>query len=125
MTLHPRILSWALIFILCLRFPPGKSLVNNLKECYHNGSLHAFRLFQKLELKLGKAKLDLLLLLSCKKRNVIIKFLWFKVANRNLKNSSAYRACQRKLLDEEVAQKRSIIRSLSAQASTAYSILST
>ena len=28
MTLHLRILSWALIFILRLRFPPSKSLVN-------------------------------------------------------------------------------------------------
>ena len=77
-----------------------------------------------MELKLGKTKLVPLFLRSCKKHNVIPKFLWFKVANGNLKNSSAYRACQRTFLDEEVAQKRSKIRSLSAQASTAYSTLS-
>ena len=82
------------------------------------------RSMSDLELKLRKAKLDLLFLLSCKKRNVIPK-LWFKVANRNLKNSSTYRSCQRKFLDEEVAQKCSRVRSLSAQASTAYSTLST
>ena len=64
-------------------------------------------------------------LLSCRKRNVITKSLWFIVANRNLKNSSAYRACQRNLLGEEVSKNRPRTRPLSAQASTAYSILST
>ena len=39
MAIHIRILSWALIFILRLRFPPGKSLVNILTEvvwCFRN-----------------------------------------------------------------------------------------
>ena len=30
MTLHLRILNWTLVFILRLRFPPGKSPVNTL-----------------------------------------------------------------------------------------------
>ena len=32
MAIHIRILNWALIFILKLRFPPGKSLVNILTD---------------------------------------------------------------------------------------------
>ncbi len=42
-----------------------------LKNRYNNGSLEAFRKFQRLELKLGKAKLDLQFLKNCKKRSVI------------------------------------------------------
>ena len=124
MSLSVRILSWALIFILRLRFPPGKSLVTILSNRYNNGSLKAFRTFQRSDLKLGKCKLDLLFLLSCKDRNLIPKFLWFKLSNRNLRNSHAYRSCQRKLLDEEIRQKRCRIKSLSNQASSAYSNLS-
>ena len=42
-----------------------------------------------------------------KKRNLITKFLWFKVANRRLRRSSVYYQCQKKLLDEKISQKRS------------------
>ena len=123
MSLSVRILSWALIFISRLRFPPGKSLVAILSNRY-NGSLKALRTFQGLDLKLGKCKLDFLFLLSCKDSNLIPKFLWFKLANRNLRNSHAYRSCQRRLFDEEIRQKCSRIKSLLDQVSSAYSNLS-
>ena len=100
-----RVLCWALIFILRLRFPPGSSIASILNNRYNNGSLEAFRKFQRLEMKLGKAKLDLDLLKNCKKRSVIPKFLRFKVANQRLRNSSAYRQCQNKLLQDEIADK--------------------
>ena len=124
MAIHLRILSWALIFLLRLRFPPGKSVAKIITDRYDKGLLLAFRSFQCLDLKLGKAKLDLLFLQSCKKRNVIPKFLRFKVANRKLRRSSAYYQCQRKLLDEEIALKGSRMRVLTTQASDAYSVLS-
>ena len=47
------------------------SITSILKNRYNNGSLEAFRKFQRLELKLGKAKLDLQFLKNCKKRSVI------------------------------------------------------
>ena len=49
---------------------------------------------------------------SCKNQNVIPKSPWFTVANRALKRSLAYYECQRKLLNEEINQKQSFIRSL-------------
>ena len=99
----------------------GKEFNQNI---YEKGLLSTFRNFQHLELKLGKPKLDLLFLLSCKKRSVIPKFLWFKVINRKLKRSSAYYQCQKKLLDEEISHKRSRIRVLTTQVSSTYSDLS-
>ena len=74
-------------------------------------------------MKLGKAKLDLEFLKNCKNRLVIPKFLRFKVANRRLRNSSAYRQCQNKLLQDEIAAKHARIRILSSQGTVAYSNL--
>ena len=77
-----RTICWALLFILKLRFPPGQSLVDILKKRYNNGALAAFRKFQRLDLKLAKAKLDLEFLTNCKKHYVIPKFLNFKCPYR-------------------------------------------
>ena len=82
-----KVICWALIFIFKLRFPPGVSIATVLKRRYkENGSLDAFRKYQRLEFKLQKAKLDLTFLEDCKKNSVIPKFLNFKLANRNLQN---------------------------------------
>ena len=118
-----KVICWAIIFITRLRFPPGKSLATILNKRYNNGALEAFRKFQRLELKLGKAKLDLDFLSTCKKRSVIPRFLWFKVANRRLRTSSAYRQCQNKLLQDEINAKHARIRVLSAQVTTSHSNL--
>ena len=77
MAIHLAALSWALIFILRLRFPPGKSIAKVITDRYDKATLLAFRQFQRLDKKLGKAKLDLLFLESCKTRNIIPKFLHF------------------------------------------------
>ena len=118
-----KVICWAIIFITRIRFPPGKSLATILNKRYNNGALEAFRKFQRLELKLGKAKLDLDFLSTCKKRSVIPRFLWFKVANRRLRTSGAYRQCQNKLLQDEINAKHARIRVLSAQVTTSHSNL--
>ena len=74
--------------------------------------------FQRLELKLGKLDLDFLS--TCKKRSVMPRFLSFKVANRRLRASSAYRQWQTKLLRDEINAKHARIRILSAQVTTAH-----
>ena len=107
-----RVFCWALIFITRLRFPPGESLANVLKRCYNNESLADFRRFQRTERKLGKAKLDLTFLTKCKIHGVIPRFLRFKVANCQLRNSFTYQQCQKKLLDEEIRIKNARIRTL-------------
>ena len=124
MGFHYKILSWALIFLLRLRFPPGKSIATILTERYNKGTLTASRNFQRVELKLEKAKLDLYFLLSCKKRNVIRKFLWLNVANKRIRKFLAYYQCQKKLLDTEISLKKFRIRTLTAHTSSAYSDLS-
>ena len=60
---------------------------------------------------------------TCKKRSVIPRFLWFKVANRRLRTSGAYRQCQNKLLQDEINAKHARIRVLSAQVTTSHSNL--
>ena len=75
-------------------------------------------------MKLGKAKLDLLFLQSCKKRNVVPKFLRFKVASKKLRRSTAYYQCQKKLLDEEIKIKKDRIQTLETLATNAYDDLS-
>ena len=75
-------------------------------------------MFQRIKLKLGKAKLDLSFLQNCKKQSVI-RFLHFKIANRCLQNSTAYCQCQRKLLQEEIYLKQLRIRILSSQSNAA------
>ena len=67
------------MFILKIRFPLSKSLATILNKRFKNGAPEAFRKFQPLELKLGKAKLDIEFLFTCKKRLIIPRFLWFKV----------------------------------------------
>ena len=52
------------------------------------------------------------LLHSCKKQNVVPKFLKFKVANRQLLTSNAYNICQKKLLNQEISNKQKVVRSL-------------
>ena len=117
------LVTWAIIFIARIRFPPGKSLATILNKRYNIGALESFRKFQRLKLKLGKAKLDFDFLSTCKKRSVIPRFLWFKVPNRRLRTSSTYRRCQNKLLQDEINAKHARIGILSAQVTTAHSNL--
>ena len=90
-----------------------------LKDRYkNNGSLAAFRKYQRIDLKLSKAKLDLSFLTG-----VIPQFLNLKVTNQCLKSSAAYRQCQRKLLEEEIFNKQCRIRELKIELLTVYGCL--
>ena len=119
-----KIVVWAIIFLTKLRFPPGISIATVLKDRYkNNGSLAAFRKYQRIDLKLSKAKLDLSFLTKCKSHGVIPQFLNFKVTNQRLKSSAAYRQCQRKLLEEEIFNKQCRICELKIELSTVYGCL--
>ena len=74
-----RSICWVILFLSRIRFPPGKSLVQILTKRYkNNGSLAVFRKYQRAELKLGKAKLDLVFLKKCKQHDTPSRFLNFK-----------------------------------------------
>ena len=66
------------------------------------------RKFEKTDIKHKKALLDLEFLKICEDHHVIPTFLCFKVANSNMRSSSTYRRCQRKLLPEEIYNKRPV-----------------
>ena len=51
-----------------------------------------------------KAQLDLEFLQTCKKNNVVPKFLRIKLANRKLSLSHAYNICQKRLLNQEISK---------------------
>ena len=70
------------------------------------------RKLEKLDFKHKKAQLDLVFLRTCKKNNVIPKFLRFKLANRQLSSSRAYNICQKRLLNEEISNKHKLVRTL-------------
>ena len=55
-------------------------------------------------------ELDLSFLKYCFENSLTPKFLRFKVSNRSLKSSDAYRQCRIRLLKEEISNKKSIIR---------------
>ena len=76
-----------------------------LRKRYGDQTLKLVRKFEKADNKHKKALLDLQFIKICEDHNAIPKFLHFKVANSNLRSSSTYRRCQRKLLREEIYNK--------------------
>ena len=55
--------------------------------------LRVIRKFEKVDYKLMKAKLDIDFSVKCQDENIIPNFLKFRLANKNLQNSVAYKKC--------------------------------
>ena len=70
------------------------------------------REFEKLDFKYRKVLLVINFLNTCDKNKIIPKFFQFRVSNKNLRNSTAYRQCQIKLLKEEISNKKRNLRTL-------------
>lgn len=108
-----RIAVYVFLFLIRLRFPSNKSISEVIRERYNAESVKNIRKFEKKDYRLRKTKLDLDFLEYCERNELIPNFLRFKVANRNLQGSQAYKQCQLRLLSEEISQKKSQIRNLS------------
>ena len=93
-----KLLDLVFLFIICIRFPKGKSIADRYGEAF----LRKIRKFEIDDYKLRKGHLDLRFLLECKKNNLIPKYLQFKLANRNLHNSLVCKKCHTKLLEKEI-----------------------
>ncbi len=119
-----KIASLVILFVLRIRFPKDKSIAHILRKRYGEQILRLQRKTERLDQRLQKAKLDLEFLLSCLNNDLIPHFLKFRLANARLRRSDAYSACQRRFLLEEIHAKRSSIRILSGQMSTALQSLS-
>ena len=100
------VFSLVFLFILRLRFPSNKSIAQIVTSRYGNETLKLLRKLEKLDYKQKKLKLDIDFLDNCVKHELVPKFVQFKVANRGLRNSKAYKACQKKLLHQEIVEKK-------------------
>ena len=55
---------------------------------------------------------DISFLVKCQNENIVPNFLKFCLANKNLQNSATYRKCQQSLLQTEINNKKSHLRTL-------------
>jgi hypothetical protein len=76
-----------------------------LRNNYDRHILFTYRTVKKFYLRVELVRLDIGFLKSCRTKDIIPKFLWFKTANRNLGSSATYKECQRRLLNAEINHK--------------------
>ena len=92
--------------------------------CYHHTEkirpalLKKVRKLEKLEYKCKKLEIDKDYLETCRRYNVLPKFLYLKVGTDILRNSEAYSQCQHKLLDEEIVIKGNTLESKKIELSS-------
>ena len=94
------------IFIIRLRFPSSKSISNTLRSRYGDTIVKKVCKFEKLDFKRRKVQLDINFLETCCEQNVFPRFLQFRTSNSKLKASDAYTDCQKRLLLEEIKNKK-------------------
>ena len=114
------VISLVFIFLTRLRFPSKLSIAEVLRKRYGDRILKLVRKFEKTDIKHKKALLDLQFLKICEDHNVIPKFLRFKVANATLRTSLTYKRCQKKLLREEVYNKKLLVSQLDRDSKLQY-----
>ena len=73
--------------------PSHLSTVQVIRNRYGNEVVKPMRKFKKLDFKYQKVFLDLDFLDNSIRNDVAPKFIQFRVANKDLRNSSTYRQC--------------------------------
>ena len=68
------------------------------------------RNFEKLDYKIRKVELHMCFLRKWESKDVVPNFLKFRLANKNLKDSTTYRKCLRQLLKAEIDCKESCLK---------------
>ena len=101
-----------IIFLIKVRFPPKKGFTNVLHSRYGLESLKHYRKLEKLDFKCKKTLLDLDFLGTCKRYEIIPKFLKFKVYNRSFTTTFAYKSFQFRMLDFEIKRKQKYLKLL-------------
>ena len=105
------IYALVLLFLIRLRFPRGKSIVEIITRRYGRPALAVFRNTENHYFKKKKLECDLDFLNICKEYNIIPKFIRFKIYNPNFQNSRLYRSWSFKLLDLEIkSQSRKLLK---------------
>ena len=91
-------LIYVYLFIMKIRFPKSRPISTTIKNRYGPNTLNIFRRYEKINLKTQKSILDMEFLTRCQIYDIMPKFLFFKLYNKNLHNSNMYKQMQRKLL---------------------------
>ena len=99
-------------FLVCLRFPRHLSAITFLRKRYGGAKVRKGIEVEKLDVKYRKVLLDISFLDACLKNNTIQKFVQFRVSNKDLRHSTAYRQCQIKLVKKEISKKKRKLRKL-------------
>ena len=112
------VISIVFLFLVGLKFPSNLSTIQVIRNGCGNDTVKLVRQFEKLDHKYRKLLLDLSFLEDCLKNNAIPKFVQFRLANRDLRESSTYRQCQQKLLKQEIINKKRRVRLVKKDLST-------
>ena len=107
-----RVAVLVFLFLARIRFPKNESSSSIVWKRYSGEVLKPICKFEKVDYKLRKTKLDISFLVKCQNENIIPNFLKFRLANKNLQNSVTYRKCQQSLLQTEIDNKKSHLRTL-------------
>ena len=100
------------LFLARIRFPRNESIASIVRKRHCGEILKVIGKFEKVDYKLRKTKLDINFLIKCQRENVIPNFLKFRLANKDLRNSVTYIKCQQNLLQTEINNKKSRLRTL-------------
>ena len=104
-------MSIIFFFLVCLRFRSHLSTFEVIHNRYGYEVVKVMSKFERLDFRYRKLLLDLDFLDNYI-RNVVPKFVQFRVANKDLRISSTYRQCQTRRLKHEIPNKRRCARLL-------------
>ena len=112
------IFGLVLYIILKLRFPAGTPISTIILRRYGRPVLKLFRDVEKTDLKVKKLGCDIGFLEQCKIHNLTPKFVRFKLACKNLYRTKIYRNFQKQILDNEIKNKRDLLKKCSVKLSS-------
>ena len=118
-----RSIALVFIFFIRLRFPKNLSIATIVRRRYGENVLKDVRKFEKLDKKCRKLEVDIDFLETCVRHDVIPTFVRFKVANHNLRTSSTYTECQKRLLHTELGNKSNVLKETKQELATLYTRL--
>ena len=105
-----RIATVAFLFLARIRFPGHISLAGTLRKRYGRDLVKEVRALENLNFQNRKALLDLDFSILCRNKNVIPKFLHFKVSNKELRKSNAYVIYQKCLVNQKTSNKQKAVK---------------
>ena len=95
------------LFIIRLRFPKSRTLIESLQRRYDRSGVQIYRRLERILFRSKKLEEDLKFLNICKQYQIVPKFIKFKTYSQSFQFTHMYRSWQFKLLDLEInSQKR-------------------